>query len=76
MFKKLLLISLLILSVASITYVLVPRPYMVHWHANFAVYTDGKQWDFSGPSYMEETSRCNISTGVTPQDRIHLHDGK
>jgi hypothetical protein len=25
---------------------------------------------------MEETSRCNVTTDVRPEDRIHLHDGK
>lgn len=45
--KKLLLTLILITLTASVTYIVVPRPYMVHWHANFAVYMDGKQWDFS-----------------------------
>jgi hypothetical protein len=76
MFKTIILSTILITLTASITYIAVPRPYMVHHHANFAVYMDGKQWDFSGPSYMEEVSRCNITDWVTPQDRIHLHDGQ
>ena len=61
MFKTIILSTILITLTASITYIAVPRPYMVHYHANFAVYMDGKQWDFSGPSYMEEVSRCNIT---------------
>ena len=59
--KKLITLILVIIVTASITYIAVPRPYMVHWHANFAVYMDGKQRDFSGPSYMEEVSRCNVT---------------
>lgn len=49
---------------------------MVHWHANFAMYIDGKAEDFSTDNYMEETSRCNVTTDVKPQDRIHLHENK
>lgn len=53
-------LATLILSVIA-TYILVPRPYMVHHHANFAVYIDGKQKDFSNDVYMEEVSRCNVT---------------
>lgn len=49
---------------------------MVHYHANFAAYIDGKKWDFSSSTYMEEVSRCNVTEGVMPEDRIHLHDNK
>lgn len=76
MLKKILFSLIFVIVSAGVTYILVPRPYMVHWHANFAVYMDGQKWDFSGPSYMEETSRCNVTEWVLPQDRIHLHDGK
>lgn len=68
-------ILLVVLSII-ITYLVTPRPYIEHHHANFAVYVDGKKWDFSWYQYMEEVSRCNISEWVTPEDRIHLHDGK
>lgn len=73
--KHILYILLVILSIV-ITYLVTPRPYIEHHHANFAVYVDGKKWDFSWYQYMEEVSRCNISEWVTPEDRIHLHDGK
>jgi len=73
--KYILCIILIILSIC-ITYIFTPRPYMVHYHANFAVWIDGKRWDFSGATYMEEVSRCNITEWVGPADRIHLHDGK
>lgn len=43
------------------TYILVPRPYQVHYHANMAVFIDGKEWDFSQEKYMEEVSRCNVT---------------
>jgi hypothetical protein len=60
----------------ALTYILLPRPFVVHHHANFAVYIDGKQKDFTNDVYMEEVSRCNITEWVLPQDRIHLHEHK
>ncbi len=74
--KKHIIWFILLILALGITYIFVPRPYQVHWHANFAVYIDGKQEDFSSEMYMEETSRCNVTTDILPQDRIHLHDGK
>ncbi len=74
--KKHILWFLFVLIVIGLTYILTPRPYMVHWHANFAMYIDGKRESFDTANYMEETSRCNVTTDVKPQDRIHLHDGK
>jgi hypothetical protein len=59
--NKIIILILTIIVTASITYIAAPRPYMAHHHANFAVYMDGKQRDFSGPSYMEEVSRCNVT---------------
>lgn len=57
------LLALLTLALTSgITYIATPRPYIAHHHANFAVYIDGVQRDFSGTGYMEEVSRCNITT--------------
>ena len=75
MIKHILWLFITILSI-GITYIFVPRPYQVHWHANFALYMSGKLVDFSGNEYMEETSRCNVTAGVKPEDRIHLHDNK
>ena len=75
-FLKILSLIFVILITIGITYILIPRPYQVHYHANFAVYIEGKQWDFGRDIYMEETSRCNITTNVKPQDRIHLHENK
>ncbi len=74
--KKHILWSLFALLTIAITYLFTPRPNQVHYHANFALYIDGKEEDFSSEAYMEETSRCNVTTDVKPQDRIHLHDKK
>ncbi len=74
--KKLLFTLIVIAITAGLTYILTPRPFIVHHHANFAMYIDGKREDFSTDNYMEETSRCNVTTDVKPQDRIHLHENK
>lgn len=75
-FLKILSYIIIILIAIGMTYMLVPRPYQVHHHANFAVFIDEKQWDFTKDIYMEEISRCNITTDVKPEDRIHLHENK
>lgn len=58
--KKYFIGGLLLLLGICGTYILTPRPFMVHYHANFAVYIEGKKWDFSPSNYMEEVSRCNV----------------
>jgi hypothetical protein len=68
--------GIIVLLSIGLTYILTPRPYQVHWHANFAVYMSGELVDFSSDMYMEEVARCNITTDVRPEDRIHLHDNK
>jgi uncharacterized membrane protein len=60
-FLKIISLIVLMLIAVSLTYILVPRPYQVHWHANFAVYINESKWDFSRDIYMEEVARCNIT---------------
>lgn len=71
--KRILLFIVFIFSI-FLTAWLTPQAYRVHYHANMAVFIDGKKWDFSEEKYMEETSRCNVVKDVRPEDRIHLHD--
>jgi hypothetical protein len=59
--KHTIITIIIALLTASITYIAVPRPYVVHHHANFAVYIDGNKKDFSNDVYMEEVSRCNVT---------------
>ena len=59
--KKHILWLIILMIAIGLTYILVPRPYQVHHHANFAVYIDGQMRDFGSDAYMEEVSRCNIS---------------
>ena len=74
--KKIIFSLVLILITATLTYFLKAEPYRVHYHANMMVMIDGKEWDFNKEIYMEEVSRCNITVGVKPEDRIHLHENK
>ncbi len=72
--KKIFLTLVLIAVTAVLTYYLKPEPYKVHHHANMLVMIDGVTWDFSKDIYMEEVARCNVTIGVLPEDRIHLHE--
>ena len=54
----------------------VPPQEATHFHANWAIYVDGERLDLSDQRYMEEVSSCYaVDGGVTPQARIHLHEG-
>lgn len=48
----------------------------VHYHANFALYVNGQQEQFTGPQYYEETAAatCSIEPVNTPNERAHMHD--
>jgi hypothetical protein len=67
----LLLGALIILGIRFFTY----SPDQVHYHANFAVYINGKREEFKGPQYYQEVAICSSTTGITiPQQRTHMHD--
>ena len=56
------------------------EPETVHYHANFAVFINGRQEKFSGARYYEETDimsapTCSTGTAGTPLERAHMHDG-
>lgn len=53
----------------------VPNPDPNHTHADFAVWLDGKQFDFSGSEYMSGTSDEHDSSQKRLSDFLHLHDG-
>lgn len=63
--------ALIIMGICFITYKPVEE---THYHANFAVYIDGKQEQFSNPLLYEEISDCTISTTMKPAERAHIHD--
>lgn len=62
------------LTVLGIRFVTYAAPFETHYHANFAVYVDGKQEQFSNPLLYEEISECSISTEKKPGERAHLHE--
>lgn len=45
----------------------------VHYHANFAVYIDGKREPFDSYVYYEEIQSCS-SDASDPRTRVHMHD--
>jgi len=62
------------LVILGIRFVSYDPPKEVHYHANFAVYVDDKQEQFSNPLLYEEISECSISTEKKPGERAHLHE--
>ena len=64
------------LGLGAARFLWVPPPGATHFHANWAVYVDGERLDLSDQRYMEEVSSCYAVDGeVTPQARIHMHEG-
>jgi hypothetical protein len=50
------------------------KDHHVHFHANFAVFIDGKRFDFTDKKYMEEVSACFVEGILQPRQRVHLHE--
>ncbi len=61
--------ALLILAIRFATY----SHDMTHYHANFAVYTNGQREEFKSLQYYEEVKICDLH-GTSPQSRTHMHD--
>jgi hypothetical protein len=63
--------ALVVLGIRFITY----KPEQIHYHANFAVYLNGKREQFKSPMYYEEVSgSCALGKDIKPAQRVHLHD--
>lgn len=45
-----------------------------HFHANFLMYINGEQVDFSGDQFMEDVAGCSLTWKLYPKDRAHLHE--
>ncbi len=61
-----------LLTIRFFTY----APTHSHYHANFALYINGQRQAFSDPSYYEAAgAACNLKEKMTPQERVHMHDG-
>ncbi len=46
----------------------------VHYHANFALYVNGKRDDFKSFTFYEEVNSCSSDKKNNPKDRVHMHD--
>ncbi len=65
-----------VLGLGAVRFLSVPGPEATHFHANWAIYIDGERLDLSDRRYMEEVSSCYTVDGeVTPQSRVHMHEG-
>src|ERR1044071_6326853 len=63
--------ALIVLGIRFFTY----NPEQIHYHANFAVYLNGKREAFKSPMYYEEVSgSCALGKDIKPAQRVHLHD--
>jgi hypothetical protein len=69
-------VALGVFGLGAARFLWVPVPEATHFHANWAVYIDGERLDFSDRRYMEEISSCySVDGAVTPQARVHMHEG-
>ena len=66
----LLLSALIILGIRFFTY----APAATHYHANFAVYINGKREEFKSPLYYQEIAACTAHGPIQPAQRAHMHD--
>lgn len=63
--------ALVLLTIRFATY----KPVQVHYHANFAVYLNGKREEFKGRQYYQEVAACSSTNDISlPQQRAHMHD--
>ena len=46
----------------------------VHYHANFALYLNGRIDNLDQFNFYEETTVCSLSDKQTPPARVHLHN--
>ena len=65
-----------VLGLGVVRFFGVAPPEATHFHANWAIYIHGERVDLSDRRYMEEVASCNTVGGeVTPQSRVHMHEG-
>lgn len=46
----------------------------VHYHANFALYVNGKRDEFKNFTFYEEETACSSDHESDPRTRVHMHD--
>ena len=64
-----------VLSLGMARFVAMPEAHGVHYHANWAVFTDGERLDLTADRYMEDVASCSVDpTRQRPEDRVHMHE--
>lgn len=74
--RQALFFALLVVSGALLAFMLrfvLVKHEEVHYHANFAVYVDGKRDSFESQTFYEEVASCSDSYN-NPKGRAHMHD--
>ena len=62
--------TLSIIAFRFITY----RSTDVHYHANFALYINGRRDELKSFTFYEEVSACTVHDSNNPKIRVHMHD--
>jgi hypothetical protein len=58
-------------------YAFMPKIVATHFHANFAIFIDGKRMDLSDKKYMEDVAGCRPDyLPMQPKERTHMHNGE
>ena len=61
------------LSVVSLRYLMVKNK-SVHYHADFALFINGKRDEFKNFSFYEEVQACSQDGSNNPRARVHMHN--
>lgn len=64
-----------VLALGAARFLFTPWPDPVHFHANWAVFIDGRRLDLSDDRYMEDVAACAAGEHMTPAQRVHMHEG-
>jgi len=63
------------LTLAAVRFFVAKPPAETHYHADFAVFINGKREAFVGPGYYEEVAACTADAANNdPKTRTHMHD--
>ena len=69
-------VALGVVGLGLARFAFVPPDDATHYHTNWAVFVDGERLDLTDERFMEDVSSCTTVDGqVTPQSRVHMHDG-
>lgn len=59
---------------AAARFAFAPWPEPPHYHANWALFVEGKRLDLSSDRYMEDVAACSAAGQILPSQRVHMHD--